>query len=61
MTDELLEAAVRLTEAFIAREPGKVYGHLSVGAGSKEFGESVGVIFTEIYEAVNETWDKRHQ
>jgi len=57
MTDEELEAAVRLTEAFIGRVEPLFPGDTS--RKSDELGESVGRLFTAIYEAVIAAHDKR--
>jgi len=58
MTDETLEAAVRLTEAFIARADPASLVPLGTARGSDEIGESVGQLFTKIYEAVLAAYDK---
>jgi len=60
MTDEILEAAVRLTEAFMARA--EITHLLPPGAsrGADDLGEGVGRLFTLIYEAVGAAHDKMY-
>jgi len=60
MTDEILEAAVRLTEAFIAQAAADDLVPPETERGSDALGEGVGRLFTTIYEAVAAARDKRH-
>jgi len=61
MTDEILEAAVRLTEAFLARAETAHLVPPGTTRGSVDLGEGVGRLFTAIHEAVAAAQDKRYK